>query len=207
MDIFNSQDEVDISQFTDLEKKSKTYVYECQSGNSFVVNIEGRMAWVFLPEQTVGLPKISSASGVKYTDGQSTFWNKGNKARFERRGTVYKDCVNNPGKAIWENAKLNGADFRAVGNEPGWHLEIMHDKELVFTSQYGKVTHSFSTSIRSTDSVASKTDYHAQKKGDTLSVTISGVTCQDTMSDETYESTVTVMLDSKAYQGCGKALH
>jgi hypothetical protein len=39
----------------------------------------------------------------------------------------------------------------------------MHDKELVFTSQYGKVTHSFSTSIRSTDSVASKTDSVASK--------------------------------------------
>jgi uncharacterized membrane protein len=62
----------------------------------------------------------------------------------------------------------------------------MHDKELVFTSQYGKVTHSFSTSIRSTDSVAGKTDYHAQEKEHTLSITIFGVTCQDTMSDETH---------------------
>ena len=207
LNVFNNKAVIDTKYLPDQQKKLTTFVYECQSGNSFTVNIEGRMAWVFLPEQTVSLPKISSASGVKYSDGQSTFWSKGNKAMFERGSTVYKDCVNNPGKAIWEHAKLNGADFRAVGNEPGWHLEIMHDKELIFTSQYGKITHSFSSSQQKIDPAARKTEYIAHAKEHSLSVTILGVVCQDTMSDDSFESTVTVVLDGKTFNGCGKALH
>jgi len=188
-------------------KPSKTFVYECQSGYQYTVNIEGRMAWLFLPGQTIGLQKITSASGAKYSNGLSTFWTKGNKASLELGSEVHKDCINNHSKAIWEDAKLNGADFRAVGNEPGWHLEIMHDKELVFTSQYGETTYSFSTSQQKIDQAARKTVYSANEKGHKLSVTIHGVSCQDTMSDDTYESTVTVVLDDKLFKGCGKALH
>ena len=203
----NNEAVIDLSDISDQQKKPTTFVYECQSGYSFIVNIEGRMAWIFLPDQTVGLPKVTSASGTKYTDGRSTFWSKGNKATLERAGVVYKDCVNNPGKAIWEDAKLNGVDFRAVGNEPGWHLEITHDDELVFTRQYGKTAHVFSTPLPQIDESARKTKYLIQEKGHSLTVTILGVECRDTMIDVSYESTVTVVHDDKVYKGCGKALH
>lgn len=188
-------------------KKPQTFVYECQNNYSFTVNIEGEMAWVFLPEQTISLLRIPSASGVKYTDGQRTFWSKGSEASLNLGSIVHKRCINNAGKAIWEHAKLNGADFRAVGNEPGWDLEIMHDKKLEFTRQYGKVSYSFNTSQRETDQSAHKTIYSAREKGHSLSVTILGDVCHDTMSDESFESTVTVVLDDKTYKGCGKALH
>ena len=196
-----------INSTPDQLKPSKTFVYECQNGYQYTVNIEGRMAWLFLPGQTIGLPKITSASGTKYSNGLSTFWTKGNEARLELGSEVHKDCINNRSKAIWEDAKLNGADFRAVGNEPGWHLEIMHDKELVFTSQYGQTTHIFSTSQRQIDPAARKTVYSAKEKGNSILITILGVTCQDTMSDESYESTVSIVLDDKSFKGCGKALH
>jgi hypothetical protein len=38
-------------------------------------------------------------------------------------------------------------------------------------------------------------------------IRIEGRACGDTMSDETFESTVTVTLDGKKYRGCGRALH
>ena len=155
---FNDETVIDTKHLPDQHKKPATFVYECQSGYGFTVNIEERMAWVFLPEKTIKLLKISSASGIKYTDGLSTFWSKGNEAMLERGGKVYINCINNHGKAIWEHAKLKGADFRVVGNEPGWHLKIMQDKELVFTSQNGETTHSFSTSQRKIDPVARKTE-------------------------------------------------
>lgn len=39
-------------------------------------------------------------------------------------------CKNNRAEAIWEDAKLRGVDFRAVGNEPGWHLELTAGERL-----------------------------------------------------------------------------
>lgn len=83
---------------------------------------------------------------------------------------------------------MNGADYRAVGNEPGWVLEISEEYKLIFSYQYGNKTLGFSTSERTVDQLAQKTVYLAQENGHTLSVTILGVTCQDTMSDESYES-------------------
>lgn len=204
---FNDVAIIDTRYISDQPKKITTYVYDCPNATHFIVSIEGRMAWIFLPEQTLSLPKISSASGVKYSDGQSTFWSKGKTASFTRGTTKYKNCVNNPGKAIWEHAKLNGVDFRAVGNEPGWHLEIMQDNELIYTGQYGQVTHTSSTSERHTDPATRKTEYTAAEKGHTLSVTILGESCHDTMSGESFASTVTVVLDNKVFNGCGRALH
>ena len=47
--------------------------------------------------------------------------------------------------AIWEDAKLRGVDFRAVGNEPGWNLEISADGEMVFIGNYGQTEYKFPT--------------------------------------------------------------
>ena len=34
------------------------------------------------------------------------------------------ECRNNRAMALWVDGKLRGVDCRAVGNEPGWNLEI-----------------------------------------------------------------------------------
>ena len=49
--------------------------------------------------------------------------------------------------------------------------------------------------------------YTASENGHSIRLEIEGKQCQDTMSDDTYESTVTLIIDGKRYRGCGKALH
>jgi putative lipoprotein len=51
------------------------------------------------------------------------------------------------------------------------------------------------------------TVYEIQNDTHEMSVIIVGRRCRDTMSGEAFEATVTVILDGKKYQGCGKALH
>lgn len=187
--------------------KVGTFYFECPGNFSFTTNIEGEMAWLFLPDNTISLPRISSASGTKYTNGLSTFWSKGNKARLELKSKVYKDCINNPKKAIWAHAKLKGVDYRALGNEPGWLLEITQENQLEFTHQYGQNIIVFSTSRRSIDQSTGKTTFHASENNHVLSVTIENIPCHDTMSDENFDTTVTLVLDDRPYQGCGRALH
>lgn len=49
---------------------------------------------VTLPDGTVALPQVESASGARYGDGTTTFWNKGNEALVEVNGeTVYENCI------------------------------------------------------------------------------------------------------------------
>lgn len=120
---------------------------------------------------------------------------------------TYKGCRNNAARAIWEDAKLRGADFRAVGNEPGWYLEISQATRLLFVSDYGQSRYEFEAAAPMTDQNARRTEYRANDAEHTLSILIEGDSCHDTMSGEVFESRVTVILDNTEYRGCGKALH
>lgn len=103
---------------------AKTYVYQCEDGYSFTVRVEGKTAWLFLPERTIHLPQVPAVSGAKYGRDAILFWNKGNRAGLKTDRRMHGNCKNNRVRAIWEHAKLSGVDFRAAGHEPGWYLEI-----------------------------------------------------------------------------------
>lgn len=118
-----------------------------------------------------------------------------------------RNCRNNRARAIWEDAKLRGVDFRAVGNEPGWHMAISAGGEIVFVGDYGQTRYRFPTPAPSVDRDARMTTYTAESEGHTLVVELEARRCLDTMSDEAFETTVTVALDGDTYRGCGKALH
>jgi uncharacterized membrane protein len=51
------------------------------------------------------------------------------------------------------------------------------------------------------------TVYKASNGDDSIAVTITGTSCQDSMSGETFSATVSVVLNNKRYSGCGRALH
>ncbi len=43
----------------------------------------------------------------------------------------------------WHAAKLRGVAFRAIGQEPGWLLEIKNGEEILIVTDYGKNKNSF----------------------------------------------------------------
>ncbi len=189
-------------------KLPKAYVFECADDYAFSASIEGTTAWLFLPEQTIKLPHVFSASGAKFSAKQTTLWTKGDEARLENNSIMHIDCINNHAKAIWEQAKLSGVDFRAIGNEPSWILEIVKSDTIIFADYYDKINkYMFTKPELDVDPSARTTVYKARNEWHTLSVTIIGTSCQDTMSGESFESSVTVELDDKSFNGCGKALH
>jgi membrane-bound inhibitor of C-type lysozyme len=191
----------------EAQKAPKTFVYECSNTFSFVARIEDNTVWLFLPQKTLSLPRVPSGSGAKFSEGRILFWTKGDTALLENNDTSYRDCKNNRTKAIWEHAKLNGVDFRAVGNEPGWYLEIRNADQIVFISDYGTSRYEFVAPEPLTDQPKRTTIYKTDADGKNLTVVIEGRQCRDSMSGEYFETTVSVKLDQKKYQGCGRALH
>ncbi len=187
--------------------RATTYVYECSAKRDFVVRTKGETAWLFLPSQTVRLSQVPSASGAKYSDGLVTLWIKSEEAMLEHGGEIRRNCRNNRAMAIWEDAKLRGVDFRAVGNEPGWNLEISAGGEVVFIGDYGQTEYRFSTSDRSVDQDGRRTTYTVDDGNHEVVIVLEGRRCQDTMSGESFDTTVTVRLDGDSYAGCGRALH
>ena len=51
---------------------------------------------IMLAGRTITLPNVISGSGARYSDGSTTFWNKGNEALFEMNGVSYKGCKTDP---------------------------------------------------------------------------------------------------------------
>jgi uncharacterized membrane protein/membrane-bound inhibitor of C-type lysozyme len=186
---------------------SRTFAFVCDDGYQFVAGIEGAKAWVFRPEGTVDLAQVPSGSGAKYSDNSVTFWTKGQEAVLEDGKNRHRGCRNDPRRAVWEHAKLKGADFRAVGNEPGWNLEILQQSKIVLITDYGTSRYEFQLPEPTVDREARITRYETRQDGHELFILLRGDDCRDTMSDETSETIVVVILDGRELRGCGRALH
>jgi len=104
---------------------------------------------------------------------------------------------------VWHKAKLRGVAFRAIGQEPGWLLEITNGEEILIVTDYGQNRKSHPYVEPQEDKAARRTVF--QVDADT-SVLIEGKPCSDTMSGEKFETTVTVTTGEKTLKGCGRAL-
>ena len=62
-------------------------------------------------------------------------------------GVEHAGCVRDTVAAVWEDARIRGVDYRAVGNEPGWHLEIVENGRTVFVGDYGATQLEFATPV------------------------------------------------------------
>lgn len=184
-------------------KPTTVLVMECD-GLNFVAEIRPNGAWLFLPGHSALLPQQEAASGTKYQDDKALFWTKGDSATLEYNGKKYSDCKNNRRAAIWEAAKLKGVDFRGLGNEPGWVIEISGN-HIDVLADYGSTQIAFDDVTVNT--LEQSTVYQGQQNEHQLTVTLAPGPCMDTMADEEFEVSVTLELDGRQLRGCGKALH
>ena len=185
-------------------QEPRTFVFSCSDGFKFVARTEGDTVWLFLPSGTLELQKSSADS---YRTKGTTLLIVKEQSLLEEPGGKHTDCRNNRRLAIWEHAKLNGADFRAIGNEPGWHLEIRNQAKIVLVSDYGSSQQEFDLPEAQINTAARTTRYNAHQAGQEIILTISGESCHDSMSGEEFESKVEVVFNGIILRGCGRALH
>jgi uncharacterized membrane protein len=106
--------------------------------------------------------------------------------------------------APWDDARNRGVDFRAIGQEPGWMLEIDNEKSIYVLADYGekKVT----TPAAAPRDSAGMTIYDVTTDAHRLTIRIQPLPCADAMSGEQMTHTVTFNLDGTEYRGCGRSL-
>lgn len=187
-------------------RPGQTFVYACRDGE-VVARIEGAVAWLFSSAGTVQLPRVRAASGVKFEDGEAMFWSKGEGALIRIGGRTYEDCRNDRRRAIWEDAKLRGVDFRAVGNEPGWVIEISERILINYVGDYGQTRLALRSQPPEENQAARQTRYTATDGTRRMTILIEATACHDSMSGEQFGSQVMVKLDGQELRGCGRALH
>ena len=108
-------------------------------------------------------------------------------------------------KDVWHQAKLRGVAFRAVGQEPGWLLEMTDGVEIVLLTNYGESRDSYPYVEPQVDQAARRTLFVLDEHD--LVIEIRGESCVDTMSGENFSTTVTITLAESVLRGCGRALY
>jgi putative lipoprotein len=182
------------------------YAYDCPGSFKFTADLGPGEAVFYLPKRTARAERKRSASGVRYAGDGVTFHFKGDEAMLDADGRTHNGCIVDWKLTVWERARLSGVDYRAVGNEPGWYLEIYYGEKLVLVTDYGQKRYEFPAVEPQMDKIKRIAVYSASNENHTLLVTIEGKRCVDSMSGDPFRTSATVIIDGRVLRGCGQGL-
>jgi heat shock protein HslJ len=152
------------------------------------------------------LPQVVAASGTRYAAAGVTFWSEGDEASLETPFGSYRGCRSRPAATPWEESRLLGYEFRAIGQEPGWTLEIDEGRSIRFIGDYGE-RRVHTPAPEPEHDLAGRVTYRAKTEGADLVVAIQRTDCEDVMSGAAMTHDVTVVVNGAEYRGCGRVLH
>lgn len=180
------------------------YVFQCPDGEAFVTRFRGDSVQVEYEVDTFTLPQAVSASGARYTDGTHLLWNKGTEALLETPADTLAGCQAVGADDPWEVARLLGYDFRALGQEPGWLVEVALGRRMHVLADYGDIQ--FLTDAPTVERSAGETVYRAEGAGGQVMLRVRETSCQDIMSGEEFPASATFELGDRVHEGCGQSL-
>jgi uncharacterized membrane protein len=111
--------------------------------------------------------------------------------------------------APWDGAFFElerDRDFRGIGQEPGWQLEIRKGSEMRFIYDYGQTSVATPAPRARVDARTGRQTFQATTEANALTVEIVPVGCEDSMSGKPFPATVTVTLNERTFRGCGEEL-
>lgn len=182
-----------------------TYVYRCGEDADFVVRFVGDSVRLQRDLDVVVLRQAVSASGARYARDGMVFWDKGGTARIETPAGAFQDCAGRRAETPWEVSALLGYDFRAVGQEPGWMVEIAEGRRVHVLADYGEVEF-FTSAPRIETGPDGATVHRADSELGEVVVSVREEACEDVMSGQRFPRSVTLALEGRVLEGCGTRL-
>jgi membrane-bound inhibitor of C-type lysozyme len=78
-----------------VETEQKWLSFRCPDGQTVMARFEPQDQFVTMrfPGRELRLPHVISGSGARYSDGKTTFWNKGRSVFMEDDKVVVQDCM------------------------------------------------------------------------------------------------------------------
>ncbi|MCP4331543.1 MAG: hypothetical protein GY785_02715 [Gammaproteobacteria bacterium] len=193
--------------------RTSTYAYRCDGEDAvIVVTITGDRGHFFSRQasqpiqQEPGTPAYAGGD-VYYLPDQPPDLAPGQTAEITIAGQKFANCKNNPRAAIWEAAKLRGVSYRAIGQEPPWVLEIDREKGFLLVTDYGQNQTQFPYAEAVSDAQQKTGRYSSELNGERIDITVTGQSCRDSMSGESFSSQVEINWRGQTLRGCGRALH
>lgn len=191
----------------DSVNTDQVWGYNCDDSLQFTAHVTPDSAWLFLSDTTVKVLPTRSASGARYEGEKYLYWSKGKEAILQKPVGSFMQCQTIPREKAWAAAKLRGVNFRALGQEPGWVIELTQDAQTRYVGNYGKDTLLFNTPDPQ-ESETGDVIYQMKTDNNTLHLTVSDTLCTDIMSGFEHPKTVTITInDMTRYTGCGRYLN
>ncbi len=195
------------------QSEATTFVYRCTAlEQTIVVTLNGNGGHLFSRQGSQALRQEQGTvayvgDDVYYLPDQPLDIAPGQTAEITIKGKKMTGCRNNPRAAVWEGAKLRGVSYRAIGQEPPWVLEIDRDDGFLLVTQYGEKKQQFPYVEPVTDVTQRTSRYTSEANGESITITIHGGQCEDSMSGEEFSSEVEISWREQTLRGCGRALH
>ena len=185
----------------------RAYVWHCADGQTLVMRnlVREKAIAIDFHDGTRRLDQTVSASGARYADSLVVFWTKGSTATLERQGAPPVQCEERRAESLREDARARGVVYRALGNEPGWVLEVGPASRLNWTTNFGQDRFDFEQSQAAT-APDGATIYTAQQGDVSIRVSIKAERCVDD-GDVEFDHVVTVESGGQTLRGCGTRLN
>jgi uncharacterized membrane protein len=178
-------------------------VYTCPGDYRFSVRELGQVATVSLPMRTISLPRARTASGVRYAEEGAELRIQGTTATLAVGEERHVDCAGQRAQSTAEVARLLGVDYRAVGHEPGWSLEIDAGRYLRFMIEGSTPVY---MPVPEPTGDATRRVYRGTVESPALEVIVEEKPCRDPTIAQPLPQTVTVHFNGIPYRGCGEPL-
>lgn len=166
---------------------------------------QGDLVQLSFSGQRLELPIAISASGARYADDDGNeFWGKGmENATLTLAGEEPRDCARSNRASPWDVAADNGVAFRAVGQEPGWLVELVEgdgDQGASLTAHldYGQRLLEAGDLQREGDA------WNGQATdGTAVELSVEERDCADPMSGERFRAAASLVVGEEQFHGCG----
>lgn len=185
----------------------RAYVWHCADGQTLVMRnlLREQAIAIDFHDGTRRLDHAVGASGARYADNLVTFWTKGSTATLERQGVPAVQCEERRAESLREDARARGVVYRALGNEPGWILEIGPADRLSWTTNFGQDRHDFGQAQAVTTPDGASV-YTAQNAAIAIKASIMAGRCVDDGEVE-FDHVVTLESGGQTFRGCGTRLN
>jgi len=181
----------------------ETWVYSCPGNYQFSARVMNEVVSLRLPTRTTAIPRAGASTGTRYSTSGMELTRSAEGATLRIDGATHADCTGQRAATAWDEARLLGADFRAIGNEPAWSLEVDDGRTLRFLIEGSSEIHApISEPVRT----GATTSYRATSEGHTIEVTIDAQPCANPRLGEGLTHIITLAVDGFPYAGCGRML-
>lgn len=182
-----------------------TFVLDCDDLAPVGVLVNETVARIDAPRGPLDMAQVLSASGALYAGEGHQLWFKSDSAMYRQPNEeTGRECRVLTAASPWESAALRGVALRAVGQEPGWLVEVVPEKWVLVITDYGRLR-VLAPPVAPVEFGGGQR-YSLRTETHTVEVLAMPGECSDGMSDETFDTKVTLVVDGVTSRGCGRWL-